>query len=87
MGAPGAVRPPLAAPDPGGSRAGVTKVGPKDVQVDFHLLTLARFAYFRVAFCGVIASGIKLGAGRAVHVKVVDVRNPELRMRIKAEWV
>ena len=70
-----------------GGGAGVTRVGPKDVQVDFHLLTLARYAYFRVAFCGVIASGIKLGAGRSVHVKVVDVKNPEVRMRIKAEWV
>lgn len=70
-----------------GGGAAVTKVGPKDAQVDFHLLTLARFAYFRVAFCGVIASGIKLGAGRAVNVKVVDLRNPEVRMRIKAEWV
>ena len=70
-----------------GGGAGVTKVGPKDAQIDFRLLTLARFAYFRVGFCGVIASGIKLGAGRAVNVKVVELREPEVRMRIKAQWV
>jgi hypothetical protein len=51
------------------------------------MLKLARFAYFRAAFCGVLSAGIKLGAGRSVHVKVVDMKDPESRLRVRAEWV
>lgn len=70
-----------------GGAPALFKVGPKDALVDMHHLTLCRFAYFRAAFCGVLTSGIKLGAGRAVHTRILDLREPDRRMRVRAEWV
>jgi hypothetical protein len=70
-----------------GGAPGLTKVGPKDALVDMRNLKLCRYAYFRAAFCGVLISGIKLGAGKAVHTRIVDLRDPEQRMRVRAEWV
>jgi hypothetical protein len=48
---------------------------------------LCEYAYFRAAFCGVIASGIKLGAGRAVSVRVSSVSNFGQRCTVKSSWV
>ncbi|MFT3927158.1 MAG: hypothetical protein QM778_31725 [Myxococcales bacterium] len=70
-----------------GGAPGLTKVGPKDAMVDLRNLKLCRYAYFRAAFCGVLTSGIKLGAGRAVHTRILDLREPEHRMRVRVEWV
>lgn len=70
-----------------GGAVALIKVGPKDALVDMRNLDLARYAYFRAAFCGVLVSGIKLGAGRAVHTRILDLREPETRLRVRAEWV
>jgi hypothetical protein len=43
--------------------------------------------YFRAAFCGVIASGIKLGAGRAVTVRVSSAARFGERCLFKCAWV
>ena len=70
-----------------GGAPALLKVGPKDALIDLRNLRLAQFAYFRAAFCGVLASGIKLGAGRAVQTRVLDLRDPASRLRVRAEWV
>jgi hypothetical protein len=70
-----------------GGGVGVLKTGPKDCTVDVRMLPLARYDYFRTAFCGVIASGIKLGAGRAVAVRVAPSVSYEQRCMFKCAWV
>ncbi len=70
-----------------GGAVALYKMAPKDAAIDVRNLPLARFAYFRAGFCGVIASGAKLGAGRAVTVKVIDDRDVEARVVFKVSWV
>jgi hypothetical protein len=70
-----------------GGAVGLYRVGPKDVRIEVRMLPLARYAYFRSAFCGVIASGIKLGAGRAVTVRIVETRPFEERLVFRGSWV
>ncbi len=70
-----------------GGGVALYKTGPKDVRVEIHLLPLARYAYFRVAFCGVISAGIKLGAGRAVSVRLGNAGNFEHRLVLRSAWV
>ena len=70
-----------------GGGVGLSKLGPKDCSVDVRLLPLCEYGYFRAAFCGVIASGIKLGAGRSVHVREQGVSAFGQRCVIKAAWV
>ena|SRR5688572_1581162 len=70
-----------------GGAVGVAKLGPKDCAVDIRLLPLCEYDYFRAAFCGVVASGIKLGAGRSVHVREQGVSAFGQRCVLKAAWV
>jgi hypothetical protein len=70
-----------------GGGSALYKVGPKDARVEVHKLALARFAYFRAGFCGVIGAGIKLGAGRAVSVRISNARDFENRLVFRAAWV
>jgi hypothetical protein len=63
------------------------RTGPKDARIEVYQLPLARFPYFRSAFCGVIASGIKIGSGRAVTVRTGDDRNAEAKLVFRASWV
>lgn len=70
-----------------GGAVALYKKGPKDATIEVRNLPLARFSYFRAAFCGVIASGGKLGAGRAVTVKVTDAREVETRLVFSVSWV
>lgn len=70
-----------------GGGVALYKSGPKDARVEICGLPLARFAYFRSAFCGVISTGIKLGAGRAVNVRVSGSRDFDQRLVFKAAWV
>jgi hypothetical protein len=70
-----------------GGAVGMRRTGLKDAEIEMRNLTLARYSYFRAAFCGLIASGIKLGAGRAVHVRVAEFQRPEQRVCFKAQWV
>jgi hypothetical protein len=70
-----------------GGAVGLTKLGPKEARIEVRMLPLARYAYFRAAFCGVIASGIKLGAGRAVGVRQVDGGSYEDKLVFRGSWV
>lgn len=70
-----------------GGAVALYKKGPKDASIDVRNLPLARFTYFRAAFCGVIASGAKLGAGRAVSVRISDAREVETRLVFTVSWV
>lgn len=70
-----------------GGGVGVYKTAPKDARVEVHNLGLARYAYFRTAFCGVIVAGIKLGAGRSVIVHVANGGRTEDRLVFNAAWV
>jgi hypothetical protein len=70
-----------------GGGVSITKLGPKEVRIEVRMLPLARYAYFRAAFCGVIASGIKLGAGRAVGVRVVQTKSYEDSLVFRGSWV
>jgi hypothetical protein len=63
------------------------KVGPKDCSVDVRGLALCDYAYFRAAFCGVVASGIKLGAGKAVSVRSHGTGGYGQRCVLKSSWV
>jgi hypothetical protein len=70
-----------------GGAVGLTRTGPKDGTVDARNLPLCQYNYFRVAFCGVIASGIKLGAGKAGTVRVANTGNFGQRCLFKCSWV
>lgn len=70
-----------------GGGVSLYKLAPKDARVEIHNLPLARFDYFRVAFRGVISSGIQLGAGRSVTVKLTNAQMPESRLVFHAMWV
>jgi hypothetical protein len=65
----------------------VAKVGPKDCTVDVRSLELCTFDYFRAAFCGVLGSVLKLGAGRGVSVKVTSSGSFAQRCVFKCAWV
>jgi hypothetical protein len=70
-----------------GGAVGLAKTGPKDCSVDIRHLPLCEYTYFRVAFCGVIASGIKLGAGKAVTVRSTGAGGFGSRCVLKSSWV
>jgi hypothetical protein len=70
-----------------GGGVSLTRTGPKDCTVDCRMLELCQYNYFRAAFCGVIASGIKLGAGKAVTVRVHSAANFGQRCLFKCSWV
>lgn len=70
-----------------GGAVGLTKTGPKDAVVDLRNVQLCKFEYFRVAFCGVITSAIKLGAGKSVRVRVTSVSNFDQRCVFACSWV
>jgi hypothetical protein len=70
-----------------GGGVALYRTGPKDVRIEVHKLPLARFGYFRAAFCGVIGSGIKVGSGRAVTVVVAKAHTPEEVIVFRASWV
>lgn len=65
----------------------VAKVGPKDCTIDMRGLGLCNYSYFRAAFCGVMGSVLKLGAGRSVTVRVANPGNFEARCLFKCSWV
>jgi hypothetical protein len=65
----------------------VTKVGPKDCTVDMRELTLCNYTYFRAAFCGVLGSVLKLGAGKGVTVRVTSSSNFAKRCVFRCSWV
>ena len=70
-----------------GGGVSLHQLAPKDARVEIFELPLARYSYFRTAFCGVIDSGITIGAGRAVTVKVAGTLNYEERLVFNAMWV
>jgi hypothetical protein len=70
-----------------GGGVSLTRTGPKDCSVDVRQLELCQYNYFRAAFCGVVASGIKLGAGKAVTVRVNSAGNFGQRCLLKCSWV
>jgi hypothetical protein len=70
-----------------GGAVGLAKTGPKDCSVDIRLLPLCEYTYFRVGFCGVISSGIKLGAGKAVTVRSTSSGGFSQRCMLKSSWV
>jgi hypothetical protein len=65
----------------------VTQTGPKDCTVDMRQLELCQFSYFRAAFCGVLGSVIKLGAGKSVGVRVASSSGFSQRCLFKCSWV
>jgi hypothetical protein len=65
----------------------VRKTGPKDATVELHQIELFRHTYFRVAYAGVIASLLKLGAGKSVSVRVAGGSNFAQRCVYRCMWV
>ncbi|HEX5657010.1 MAG TPA: hypothetical protein VFX59_07430 [Polyangiales bacterium] len=65
----------------------VNKVGPKDITVDMRVLPLCEYAYFRAAFCGVVGTVIKLGAGRSVVVRIANSSGFAKRCVFRCSWV
>jgi hypothetical protein len=65
----------------------VTKTGPKDATVELHQIELFKHTYFRVAYAGVIASLLKLGAGKSVSVRVGGGANFAQRCVYRCMWV
>jgi hypothetical protein len=68
--------------DGGGFR--LTKVGPKEGLTEFFQLPIARFAYFRSAFCGVSQVGTSLFTSKA-YVRVVATTKDGFTIR--SSWV
>lgn len=65
----------------------VTKIGPKDCTVDMRALELCNHSYFRAAFCGVLGSVIKLGAGKSVTVRATSSGHFGARCLFRCSWV
>ncbi|MDB4991182.1 MAG: hypothetical protein JWN04_6360 [Myxococcaceae bacterium] len=65
----------------------VAKTGPKDCAVDMRMLGLCQHAYFRAAFCGVLGSVLKLGAGKSVTVRVSTAMGFGQRCVFRCSWV
>ena len=63
------------------------KVGPKDLQIEVRALPLARYAYFRTAFCGVITAGYKHVGVKRTYVRVARWNPLESRLVMRAAWV
>ena len=70
-----------------GGGVSLTKTGPKDCSVEIRMQPLFEYTYFRTAFGGVIAAGIKLGAGKSVTVRAAGVGQYAQRAVLKASWV
>jgi hypothetical protein len=70
-----------------GGAVSVVKTGPKDCSVEIRSLALCDYDYFRAGFGGVVASGIKLGAGKSVTVRTSSFGQFGQRCLIKASWV
>jgi hypothetical protein len=68
--------------DGGGFR--VVKIGPKDSLTEFVQIPVARFAYFRAAFCGVSLVGISLFTQKA-YVRVTAF-GPD-SFTVRSSWV
>jgi hypothetical protein len=68
--------------DGGGFR--ITRVGPKDGLNEYSQLPLARFSYFRSAFCGVSLVGISLFTTKA-YIRVVATAKDGFTIR--SSWV
>jgi hypothetical protein len=70
-----------------GGAVSVTKTGPKDASVELHQIALFKHTYFRVAYGGVIASLLKLGAGKSVKVRLGGGGNYAHRCVYRCMWV
>jgi hypothetical protein len=70
-----------------GGGVSLTRTGPNEARAEACLLPLAQLGYFRTAFCGVIASAIKLGAGKNVKVRVLPSVQYEQRCVFRCSWV
>lgn len=70
-----------------GGAVGLVRTGPKDCTADFRRLALCQYEYFRAAFCGVISSGVQLGAGKSATVRVGNCGNYAARCLFNCSWV
>jgi len=70
-----------------GGGVSLARTGANEARAEVCLLPLAQFGYFRSAFCGVIASAIKLGAGKNVKVRVLPSVQHEQRCVFRCSWV
>jgi hypothetical protein len=69
-----------------GGGVSLVRTGANEARADVCLLPLAQFGYFRAAFCGVIASAIKLGAGKNVNVRVLPSVQHQQRCVFRCSW-
>jgi len=70
-----------------GGGVSLVRTGPNEARAEVCLLPLAKFAYFRAGFSGVISSAIKLGAGRNVTIRVLPSVQHEQRCVFRCSWV
>lgn len=70
-----------------GGAVGVVRTGPKDCTVDVRRCDLCQHDYFRAGFCGVITSGIQLGAGKSATVRIASSANFGTRCMFNCRWV
>jgi hypothetical protein len=70
-----------------GGGVSLVRTGPNEARIEVCLLPLAQFTYFRTGFCGVISSGVKLGAGRNVTIRVLPSVQHEQRCVFRCSWV
>jgi hypothetical protein len=70
-----------------GGSTEVTKVGPKDVSVEFLHALVPRFEYCRTALAGIFRAGIKLGGGRSAYITPLSYDPQADRFVLRASWV
>jgi hypothetical protein len=70
-----------------GGGVSLVRTAANEARAEVCLLPLARFDYFRAAFCGVIGSANKLGAGKNVKVRVLPSVQHEQRCTFRCSWV
>jgi hypothetical protein len=68
-----------------GGAISVMRVGPKEALVEVHKVSLCQYAYFRHAFCGVLASTAGLVATHAKN-EIVDCSSSAERFVVRGSW-
>jgi hypothetical protein len=70
-----------------GGSVELVKIGPKDLIIDVREGYLPQFEYFRIAFCGVVSTGIKLSGATVVQVTSRNWSKNGDRYSMHATWV
>ena len=70
-----------------GGSTQLTRVGPKDLQLEMKGLSLVQVPYFRLGFAAIVRSALKVFGARSAYVKVAGYREGTDELTFLASWV